>query len=254
MTNQLDNILSQWARLGATFNVEQSDDTPDIEFLLISTAELTPQFARLLPMTVSWLTQFEKLVCRHRLAVFAKQIQSQEQSAILGYMLSCVRANNGSSHFNLAIQHCSPLPKPQPLYDIDRQNEKLAKLAEKFACKLANKWGLWAPAERFYDDAIRPAQWIMQNNPSLQYRALFAGKLQATIIATLINDPSAGASESALTRACHATRNAIRDALDHLELCGLLERKYKKGLIAAKLNSGAIKQMQHISDYNGVYK
>jgi DNA-binding GntR family transcriptional regulator len=72
----------------------------------------------------------------------------------------------------------------------------------------------------------------MSNNPSLHKRAIFSGKLQASILVTLETDPSAGRSESALARACGATRNAIRDALDHLELCQFVQRKTAKGLVA----------------------
>ena len=65
---------------------------------------------------------------------------------------------------------------------------------------------------------------------------MFGGKLPASILATLEEDPLAGRSESCLARACRATRRAIRDALGHLELCQLVKRQQQKGLVTVQLN------------------
>jgi hypothetical protein len=162
----------------------------------------------------------------------ANRIEIPKQSAALGFTLSLARKQSGSDHFNYAIKRCRPLAEPQALFEIDRQNEKLIELAKRYSCELGKQWGVWAQEERLYDDAIRPTDWIMQKNPSLKTRAVFGGKLQASILATLEVSPQAGRSESALARACLATRKAIRDALDHLELCQLVARKYDKGFVS----------------------
>jgi hypothetical protein len=197
-------------------------DTP---VLLIDTAAVVPQFARLHSMTVSWLLSYEKLVCRHRLAVQAREMTSPLQSATLGYTLSMVRDIGSTAHFNLAINACESLSEPQPLFDVYSKNPRLQDVARDSSTPLAKKWGLWAPEDRLYTDAIRPTVWIMSNNPSLKSRAIFQGKLQATIMETIKADPDAGKSESSLARACGATRVAVRDALDHLELCRLITRQ-----------------------------
>jgi hypothetical protein len=228
----LERILSRWVRLGAAFDSPAARKTPDIEQLLVETAHVIPQFARLHSMMISWLTPYRRLVCRHRLAALAGQITSPQQSSALGLTLTLARNHAESDHFNLAIKACKPLRAPIPLFDIDRQNDKFIALARKLSCPEGRQWGLWTPPERLYDDAIRPHSWIMRNNPSLHIRAVFSGKLPASILATLESDPSAGRSESALARACGATRNAIRDALDHLELCQLVQRKTLKGLVS----------------------
>ncbi|MDP6544402.1 MAG: hypothetical protein QGH60_10450 [Phycisphaerae bacterium] len=232
MSDALGKVLSGWVRLGAAFSVPTARKTPDIEQLLVETARVMPQFARVHSMMISWLVRYRRLVCRHRLAVLAERIESPEQSAALGLTLTLARNCAESDHFNLAIKACKPFAPPIPMFHIDRQNDKFIALAGKLSCKEGRQWGLWTPQERLYDDAIRPHSWIMQKNPSLHNRAIFSGKLPASILVTLEDDPSTGRSESALARACGATRNAVRDALDHLELCQLVQRKSLKGLVS----------------------
>ncbi len=221
----LERILSQWVRLGAMFNVSPARKTPDIEQLLIDTTSFVPSFARLHAMTISWLVRYHRLICRHRLAVLAGRIDAPESSAILGYILTVARQHSRSDHFNLAIKACRALLKPQPLFDVYRRNPAMIKLAKQQADPLSLPWGLLAPPERLYDDAIRPSEWILSKNPSLKLRATFGGQLAASILVTLSDDPDAGSSESALSRTCRATRSAIRDALEHLELCRLIDRQ-----------------------------
>ncbi len=221
----LDKILAQWARLGAMFNVRMARRTPDIEQLLTDTAAAVSSFARLHAMTVSWLVRYHRLVCRHRLSVLASQIGHPKQSAALGYILTLAKEHEHVDHFNLAIKACRPLPKPQPLFDVYLRNSAMVTLAKKQAEPISKRWGLWAPSERLYTDAIRPTEWVMNKNPSLEPRAVFGGKLPASILVVLRNNPDAGQSESALSRTCRATRSSIRDALEHLELCRRIHRR-----------------------------
>ena len=232
MNGGLEKIISRWVRLGAAFNAPPARKTPDIERLLVETALVMPQSARVHSMMISWLVRYRQLVCRHRLAALTRRIESPQQSAALGLTLTLARNCAESDHFNLAVKACKPLAPPMPMFQIDRRNKKFAALARKLSCDEGRRWGLWTPKERLYDDAIRPHSWIMRKNPSLHNRAVFGGKLQASILVTLESDPSAGRSESALARACGATRNAVRDALDHLELCQFVQRKTLKGLIS----------------------
>lgn len=220
----LDVIFARWARLGAMFNVKPAPRTPDLEPLLLDTARVIPQQARLFAMAASWLTRYHRLLCRHRMAALVEAIDETDISATIGYLLSTVCQHAMTDHLNLAIKRCRPLDEPKALYDTYRRSDALTAVARDTCDPLARPWGLWAPPERLYDDALRPAAWIMQRNPSLQPRAIFSGQLAASILVTLQADPDAGSSESALARACRATRRAVRDALDHLELCQLVAR------------------------------
>jgi hypothetical protein len=222
---RLKIILSQWVRLGAMFHVRSASRTPDIETLLIDTSRVLPAFPRLFAMMVSWLVRYHRLICRHRLAALAERIETPESSAVLGYVLTAAGRLAQSDHFNLAVKLCRPLSKPQPLFNVYRRNSTMTKLARRQADPLGIAWGLWAPPERLYDDAIQPPAWVMDHNPSLKSRAMFGGQLAASILTTLKTNPGAGKSESALSRACRATRRSVRDALEHLELCRLIERQ-----------------------------
>ncbi|MEN8127148.1 MAG: hypothetical protein ABFR90_04995 [Planctomycetota bacterium] len=237
-----DIVLSQWSRLGAFFNIEPAKDTPDIEELLIETAKFCPQIPRLMPVCVTWLIQYYRLVCRHRLAKFAADIFGTDASATLGLILTTVKHCTGTDHFNLSIKKCTATGTPKPLFLSDRKSAGLAKLAQSRSGDLARQWGLWCEEVELKNDAIRPLGWLMDRNPELKHRALFGGNLRASILETLRFCPDAGQSESALARQCCATRKAVREALDHLEFCQLVLRIHDAGKVRIALNDNHLKQ------------
>ncbi len=230
---ELDSIVSQWVRVGAKLGSAPAKRSPDIERLIVRSASVMQDMPRLHRMMIAWLIRYGELTSRHRLAELARKITSPLTSATLGFTLARTKRVTHSDHFNLAISACQPLPRPQPLFEAFQRSSAMVAFAEETTCPLALEWGLWAPEEKdlsvhLYHDAIRPTKWIMKNNPPLKIRALFSGKLQASILVTLQADPATGKSESALARAVGATRVAIRKALAHLELCQLIERKRGK--------------------------
>lgn len=235
--NDLERIQSQWTRLGAMFSVQPSRKTPDLEDLLIETARWVPGSARLFAVATSWLIQYGRLICRHRLVARIERESDPLTLATMGYMLSLVRDHTGKDHFNGARKKCSPLTQPRPLFNTYTQSEGLARLAKKQSDPLSKRWGLYSPPERLYTDALRPASWVMQTNPTLHYRAIFSGQLTASILVHLQIEPASGKSESALARVLHATRVALRDALDQLELCQLISRQRSQRCVEITLTT-----------------
>lgn len=224
INTELHNLLAAWARLGMEIDVDPASQTPDVEFLLLDTARLLPEMARLLPISVTWIALCEQLIARHRLAVLASTIPDVEQSACLGLMLDFARAKTHTRHLTLPIGACRPLHRPAPLLRIERGPEYM-ELAELEASPISRRWGLLAPEPDLKDDAIRPMEWIAAANPDLRIRAMLSGTLSASLMAALSADSSIGVSESALARACQTTRRSIRRSLDQLELSGLVRRE-----------------------------
>ena len=231
----VDSIFCQWARLGIAFHAPGSDETPDIERLLIETASVVPMEPRLLPTCATWLMRYYRLICRHRLAGLAAQIPETDVSATLGLLLDTAKELTNTDHFNLAIKFCTPLKIPKPLFAVDRLSESLALSAQRNSSPMGCRWGLWCEAIALKEDAIRPLAWVMEQNPSLKWRAVFGGNLRASILEILSADLHAGQSESLLARRCHATRKAVREALDHLEFCRLVFRRSVAGKILISL-------------------
>lgn len=207
------------------FNLEPSVVTPDIERLLLDTAQAMPQYSRFLPCTMTWLYRYEPLVARHRLARMAAEIPNRQWSARLGLLLDFARHHTGSDHLSIVIEQCKRAEVARPLFDAERSSPGMIELAKDLACPRSKRWRVWTQEPDLKTDVIRPARWVMANNPDLRYRAIFSGNLRASILACLGSDPQCGQSESALARACGATRPALREALDHLELCGMVTRK-----------------------------
>ena len=232
---ETDRIIGQWARLGVAFNVRPDDNTPDIEPLLIETAIMLPTMPRLLPACTGWLTQYHRLVCRHRLAGLAAELTTADASATLGLLLDFTRHFSHTDHFNRVIKLCTPAKTPKPLFAVDRLSEPLTSLAQQHSSSTGRRWGLWCEDFALPKDVIRPLTWVMERNPSLKWRAVFGGNLRASIIAILSADRQAGQSESFLARRCYATRKAVREALDHLEFCQLVLRSSAAGKIFISL-------------------
>ncbi len=226
-----ESLLSRWARLGGLFNVPFSDTTPDIEQLLFDTAASLSSLPRLLPVCVTWLVQYHRLVCRHRLAGLTAQCTNPQTSAAFGLLLQTAGRMAKTEHFNLAAKQCTPIIPPKPLFESDRLSDTLAMLAHQKSSPLGLQWGLWSDPVQLAQDAVRPLSWLLEHNPSLKQRAIFNGNLRASILQTLAVDQQAGQSESQLARHCFATRKAVRDALDHLEFCQLILRRASAGKV-----------------------
>lgn len=230
-----DIILAHWSRLGILFNVKPSEQTADIERLIVETAANLGQNARLLPAVASWLCKYHRLVCRHRLAKLVSEIDNPEILATLGFMLSSVKEKINTDHFNVVINRCQKLKTPIPLFEVDRKSKSLALLAKSNSCDLATKWGLWCNEVEFRDDIIREPVLVIRRNPALKYRALFSGQLKASVLETIANNPQSANSEVALANACGVTRKALRKAVEYLEFCQLVERNYAAGKINIRL-------------------
>lgn len=232
---RVESVLMRWSKLGAAFNVKAAENTPDIELLLIDTARILPENARLFSVVVSWLCRNYRLVCRHRLAGFVGRIDEPGTSAALGLILESVKIRVGIDHFNIVIKNCSPLKSSEPLFTVDRSSKGLVAMAEAGSSDIGRKWGLWCEEVQLKNDVVRPSSWIMSENSQLRNRAVFNGNLRASILETLVYDRKAGQSESALARCCSVTRKALREALDHLEFCQMVYRTNSGGRVQIKI-------------------
>lgn len=226
--NSIDQLLRDWRALGVDVAIQPSAHTPDLESVILRTAALMPDASRLFPIGFSWLVTYQTLVARHRLAQMAGEIADREHLAALGLLLDAVKHETGSPHLSSAIARCRPRGSGIALLRSERHADYLP-IVELEACKLSRKWGLLTPMPAVKTDAIRPIGWVLKANPSLRVRALLGGNLAASILATIAAEPDSGASESALARACGATRKAIRDSLVYLEFCGLIDRSPAPG-------------------------
>ncbi len=226
MTQALDHVISQWARLGVAFNTQPSAESADLELLLLETARVASQDERVFVTVATWLCRYGHLVARHRLKRLVTVELEEQYKPVLGVLLDTVRQQTETAHFNDVIGECSPAPEPAPLFEIERKHDKLHRLAERHASPISKRWNLWARTLHPKDSALRPTRWIMENNPGYQSRADFKGDLRSSIIAALRHRPEAGEGETSLARSCGATRAAVRNSLTSLERAGRVEREY----------------------------
>lgn len=236
--NEIHHAVGQWVRLGAMFNIPPVNGTVDVERLLLDTARCAPSNARLFILAVTWLTCYGEYVARHRLARMILHELEAEHRPVMGLMLDLAREKNArnSHRFNQAIAACGGVRDHRPLLDIDRRNGFFSRAARQNASVLSLKWGRWMEVFALKENAIRPAKWIIQTNPDLQWRADFAGDLRASILAELQANPRAGDSESELARACGVTRAAIIAALAKLEQAGRITRQRQQNRLAVRQN------------------
>ena len=227
MTKELSNTIARWTRIGTGFNVRPARKTPDLERLILKTAEVLTHEPSLLALSVTWLATYPEFVAKHRLAALVDQSPSFKHHAELGLILSLARKFADTPAFDRTIELCKPCNPARPLFEIQRSNPVWKRIAESEASDLSKRWGLWCQSIELKEDAIRPADWIIQRNSSFFDRAVLRGDLRLSILATLRDDPEAGRSELALSQACGAQRTAVRDALLALERACYVERTEK---------------------------
>jgi len=245
-SNQI--LVRRWCRLGVLFNVPPSRQTPDLERLLLDTATAIPGSPRLFIMAATWLSHYGRLVARHRLRRMVGEAEDPAAVAVLGLLLDTVDTMCHTDVFAAAKSACGPASTQMPLFTADRASNGLAEFARSRASKVSKRWNLWTEDIELKTDALRPLDWIMEKNPSMQVRAILSGGLRASILACLQYDATSGASEAQLARLCGATRKAVHEAADHLELCGMIDRTrpgrdykvaLKRALCAAQPHSGS---------------
>jgi len=219
------NLFAQWSRVGASFNEQPSEASPDLERLLLETARMAASDPRLFIMAATWLSRYGDLIAKHRLMKLISQELEEEYRPCLGLLLEIVKHLSGKDHFNGAIAKCQPAPKPQPLFEVERRNESFRRLAERRASAISRQWNLWTAEIEPKYDALRPSAWIVMMNPEFRERAALKGDLRASIVEELKRNPSAGDSESKLAKQAGATRVAVRGALENLELMSRIDRK-----------------------------
>ena len=230
-----DNLTPQWARLGALFNVIPAPRSPDLERLLLDTVRQVPDNSRLFSMAATWLSQYATYVARHRLLHMVRAELEPDWRPHMGLLLETVADWSGFKLFASIVAACEPAERPQPLFSVQRQNQALWKLSQRHASELSKKWNLWMPPFEPKLDALRPPEWVLAMNPTLRDRADFRGDLRASIVEELRRNPSAGQSESALARACVATRVAVRHSLAQLQLTGRIVRQLQQNRVTVAL-------------------
>lgn len=215
------SVEADWTRLGMLFNCAPAQHTPDLERLLLETARRAPGNARLLPLSVTWLSAYGACVARHRLRRLVESELEPEHQPALGLILSAAVDHGASRDLLLAAEVCRPASPERPLFDVHAE-EPLRSLARSTASPAALAWGLWIPEIAVKPEALRPIDWILRENPSCRDRIIRKGDLRVSILESLRHDTAHGvaASESQLARLAGANRSAVRKALEALELEG----------------------------------
>ncbi len=215
-------VERDWVRLGVLFNCRASRRTPDLEHLLLDTARACPDNARLLPLVVTWLSQYGQFVARHRLKRFVQTELEPEHSSILGLIVEEAIAAGGTRELLTVSEACEPRRPAGPLSQAQRAEVSLAEVAKRQASEASARWGVWTPPVVPKPDAIRPVSWLLEHNPELRERIVRKGDLRVSIIETLRRDVPGGTvpSEVALAKLSGATRAAVRKALSALQLEG----------------------------------
>ena len=227
----IESVAARWCQLGAMLNVQPTGQTPDIERLLLDTARVSSANSRIFILAGTWLALYGgDYVAKQRLAQKIGDELGSELRPVMGFLLEWAKQHSDSSkkHFDRAIRACGAARDFRPLLEVDRRNAFLTRLSKQQASALSRKWGRWMEDFELKANAIRPVEWITENNPSLAHRALTGGDLAASVLAEC-NDSGTIESESELARRCGASRPACRAAIRKLQRAGLLRNCSKHG-------------------------
>jgi hypothetical protein len=188
------------------------------------------------------------LIAKHRLKRLVRDELEHEHRATLGLLLDIAQQDTHPAQFASIIRELSPACEARPLFDIERGSPTLAERARRRASPISLRWGLWCEEFELKDDALRPAAWLMSQNPGLIMRADFRGDLRASVLAALMHDADAGLSELDLARRCGGSRAQVRSALDNLELTGKARRTRSDRERRTRISLG---RLEHRADAAG---
>lgn len=229
MSEQLDNLIQQWTKIGAAFGAEPEGETPDLERLLLNTARHAPKIARLFIMAATWLRKYGDLIAKHRLKRLIQEELEQEYRPVLGLLLDIAQHGTHPLEFQTVTKELEPAEPARPLFESERSNNRLAARAERKASQTSKRWNLWCAPIELKHDALRPPRWVMRQNRGFVTRADLRGDLRASVLASLRFDPDSGRSELSLAETSGGSRAQVRKALDSLELTGRVRRMRNAG-------------------------
>lgn len=215
--NPLSDLEPRWAKLGVLFNCAPASEPPDIERTLLDTARALPDNPRLFPLVLTWLVEHGSGVARHRLKrLITTELEPEHQPA-LGLLLEESITHGAPAELRIARDTCRPAGHPAPLAAAFRTHPELVRVAEAQASPASRRWGVWFPPVQVKPDAVRPAAWIRDHNPSWASRVIRRGDLRASILEALRLDLDGSADSIAtLAHATGATRLAVTHAVQAL--------------------------------------
>ena len=231
-SDPIDNLVRDWARLGAGFDVDAElamAHPVDLERVVLETARHAPKMARLFVMAATWLHRYGDMVAKKRLGRLARQELDRRHWAVLGLLLDVAQQGTHPAAFASITRGLGAAAEPGPLFEASRGSGALRRLAEDSASAVSRRWGLWCREVEFKSDALRPAEWIIARNPELRTRADHRGDLRASVLATLRHDAEAGRSEVRLAGLAGGSRAQVRAALRNLEMAGRVVRRRPEG-------------------------
>ena len=224
-----DAVLSKWAGLGVSFQIDPAIGLIDLERLILDAARHASGMSRLFIMTTTWLHTYGDLIAKHRLKRLIRDELEDQYKPVLGLMLDIAQQGTHPLEFQTVIKDLKPAPEPRPLFDSASKSNAMKQLAQRKATSVSKKWNLWCQENEFKHDAMRPSSWVIERFPELRTRADFRGDLRASIIASLRYDPDSGQSESRLAQLAGGSRAQVRSALRNLELSGRVRSRPAPG-------------------------
>jgi hypothetical protein len=223
VTAAAGNLEARWARLGVLFNRTPAAHPPDFERTLLDAVRASSHHPHLIPLVVTWLAEHDLGVARHRLKHLAITELTPEHRPILGLLLDEAIAHGAPAELRIVREVCQPAACPVPLVAAFRSHPALLDVIESEASERSKRWGVWLLPALLKPDAIRPAAWIREHNPSWTARIVRRGDLRASVPESLRLDFQGHAPAlAALAKTTAATRLAVDNAVHALEREGVV--------------------------------
>ena len=158
------------------FSADPAPASPDLERLILDTARMGRSDPRLFIMAATWLARYGEMICVPRLTGLIENDLEAEHRPTIGVLLDFAQHLSPDSppHFGAALVACAPATEPHPLFDVERLNSTLERLAERSASPISRRWNLWAREFAPKFDALRPLSWIIRENPEYRSRMVVA--------------------------------------------------------------------------------
>lgn len=229
MNRQINELWSQWAKVGVAFSVQPTKRVVDLEQLLLDTARTCSTNSRLYVLSITWISVYGDYIAKKRLGALIKTLEPRYRP-VLGLILDLAVKHGAPAGLGAIAKRCSAAPFAHPLFEVDTTSSVFAQIAQETACKEALAKNIWASDVEIKLDTLRSPGWILEHNPSYGERVVRKGDIRCSILEVLRHDARKGVpSESKLAQLCSASRSQVRDALDDLEREGWPLRRTRVG-------------------------
>jgi hypothetical protein len=236
----LKTLSAQWARLGFRINASPSDDTIDIEKLIVKTSIEGGNDPTIFWGMLAWVVNYGDLINVSRLS----RHLDEGDSAVIAAVLDVALSKGADKKLANVLGKCRKAKPEKILFHIMETNKITAQVEKENGLDIFKKWGLYCSTISDKSDALHTRQYVLDHNFNLFLRALFGANIRAEILFHLSHVPKSYIKE--LSRLIGMSYQPVHAEVERMALNKILEIETIGKLRLVSLNP-KVSEMLHLA-------